>query len=145
MIAFDLQCEEGHTFEAWFKDRQAYEEQLEQGLLECPVCGSSRVRKILSPVALKKSGRQQPGPSDGEAGAELFYRAMSRVYENIIQNTEDVGTRFAAEALKMHYGVKEHRNIRGVATEEEEKMLKDEGIEFMKIPVPGKPKKDQEH
>ncbi len=145
MIAFDLQCEAGHTFEAWFKDRKAYEEQQEKGLLECPVCGSSQVKKILSPVALKRSSRAGGRPTDGESGAELFYRAISKVYQDIIQNTEDVGTKFAAEALKMHYGVKEHRNIRGVATEEEEKMLKDEGIEFMKIPVPTKIKKDQEH
>jgi len=32
----------------------------------------------------------------------------------------------------------ESRNIRGVATSEEEKTLKEEGISFIKIPVPGK-------
>jgi len=41
----------------------------------------------------------------------------------------------------MHYGVSEPRNIRGVATEEEEKMLKDEGVEFFKIPII--PKKEE--
>ena len=42
------------------------------------------------------------------------------------------------EVLKIHYGVTENRNIRGVATSEEEKTLKEEGISFIKIPVPEK-------
>jgi hypothetical protein len=36
----------------------------------------------------------------------------------------------------MHYGVEEPRNIRGTTTEAEEKMLRDEGIQFIKIPLP---------
>jgi len=34
----------------------------------------------------------------------------------------------------MHYGVAEKRNIRGSATEGEEKTLRDEGIKYIKIP-----------
>jgi hypothetical protein len=52
------------------------------------------------------------------------------------KNFDNVGSEFANEALKMHYGVKEPRNIRGTSTEQEEKTLKDEGIDFLKIPVP---------
>jgi len=35
----------------------------------------------------------------------------------------------------MHYGVSEPRNIRGVSTKEEEKLLTKEGIQFFKLPV----------
>ena len=35
----------------------------------------------------------------------------------------------------MHYGVTESRNIRGVSTKEEEKLLSKEGVQFFKIPV----------
>ena len=52
---------------------------------------------------------------------------------------EDVGTDFAKEALKMHYQVSEQRNIRGVSTAQEEEVLKQEGIEFFKLPVPTDP------
>jgi len=51
-------------------------------------------------------------------------------------NFEDMGHKFAAEALKIHYGVAERRNIKGSATAEEEETLKDEGIEFFKVPLP---------
>jgi hypothetical protein len=39
----------------------------------------------------------------------------------------------------MHYGVAEPRNIRGVSTHEEEKLLKEEGVQFVKIPLPASP------
>ena len=39
------------------------------------------------------------------------------------------------EALKIHYGATEPRNIRGVSTPAEEEILKEEGIEFFKIPT----------
>ncbi len=135
MIVYDLGCENGHVFEAWFKDRRKFEEQKELGMLECPVCGSTRVRKMLSPVNLKRTaGGDSPVPQ------EALLAAVHSIYDNIVKNSEDVGPRFTSEALKMHYGVKEQRSIRGVATEEEEKILKDEGVDFFRIPVP--PKKD---
>jgi hypothetical protein len=47
---------------------------------------------------------------------------------------EDLGSDFAKEALKIHYGVSKERNIRGSATESEENLLKQEGVQFFKIP-----------
>ena len=141
MIVFDLQCEHGHTFEAWFKDSDAFELQKEQGLLECPVCSSHNVRKILSPVGIRKNNNACS--SDGPASDEAVAAVLQGIYRNIIKNSEDVGARFATEALKMHYGLAEQRSIRGVASAEEEKMLKDEGIEFFRIPVPVKKKEGE--
>ncbi len=59
-----------------------------------------------------------------------------RVAEFVEKNFDNVGPDFSKEALKIHYGVSEPRNIRGSSTPEEERTLKDEGIEFVKIPVP---------
>ncbi len=61
---------------------------------------------------------------------------ISRVLEYVKNNSEDVGARFAAEALKIHYGAAEKRSIRGSATADEEKTLKDEGVDFVKVPFP---------
>ena len=36
----------------------------------------------------------------------------------------------------MHYDVTEKRNIRGTSTEKEEKMLRDEEVEFFMILIP---------
>jgi len=56
--------------------------------------------------------------------------------EFVEKNFDNVGCDFAKEALKIHYGATEPRNIRGVSTKEEEKTLKEEGIQFFKIPMP---------
>ncbi len=140
MIVFDLRCSEQHTFEAWFRDRKAFEEQKAKGLISCPLCGSHQVEKVLSPVAIKRTTAPKSDANISEENElrQGVMKVMEKIYETVVKNTEDVGTSFAAEALKMHYGATEPRNIRGVATEDEEKILKDEGIEFAKIPVPAK-------
>jgi hypothetical protein len=60
----------------------------------------------------------------------------------VAKNFDNVGCNFAREALKIHYGAAEPRNIRGVSTHEEEKILKQEGIEFIKLPVPAPPESE---
>ena len=52
------------------------------------------------------------------------------------KNFDDVGADFTKEALKIHYGVTEPRNIKGVSTREDEKLLKEEGVDYVKIPMP---------
>jgi hypothetical protein len=55
---------------------------------------------------------------------------------NVIENTEDVGEKFADEARKMHYGDAPERGIRGLASSEEREALKEEGIDVMSMPLP---------
>ena len=62
--------------------------------------------------------------------------SLNRFIEFLDKNFENVGSNFAKEALKIHYGVSEKRNIRGTSTIEEEKMLEKEEIQFYKIPIP---------
>ena len=133
MIAFDLECAEGHGFEGWFDNLQAFEEQNAQKMISCPYCDDTNIRKILSTVSVKTSARP-PGLKDGPP---IDYpRLAKEVVEYINENFEDLGSDFTKEALKMHYGVSEKRNIKGSATSDEEKTLKDEGIVFFKLPVP---------
>ncbi|MBW2084162.1 MAG: DUF1178 family protein [Deltaproteobacteria bacterium] len=138
MIVFDLECSRGHRFEGWFDSIDAFDEQNSQGLVSCPMCGDTQVRRVLSPVALKKGGNTPRKTDEGTSNEIDYKRLAQEVVRYVKENFEDVGPKFAAEALKMHYGVTEPKNIRGSATEEEEKILKDEGIEFFKIPFPKK-------
>ncbi len=62
--------------------------------------------------------------------------AVLNMVRQVMAHTEDVGTQFAEEARKMHYGESEERNIRGQATREETEALLEEGIEVMSLPVP---------
>jgi len=133
MIVFDLKCSKGHIFEGWFNDIRSFEEQHAMKMIACPYCNDTKVRKVLSPVATKTSSRTEE-IKDKE---EIDYKRLAKEVVNYINNHfEDVGTDFAKEALKIHYGVKEKRNIRGSATANEENTLKDEGIAFFKIPIP---------
>ena len=134
MIVFDLQCLNGHTFEGWFDNSAAYEEQRARNLINCPICGETDVQKVLSPVAIG-SGKKDTG-AGAEVSPEQGRDAVKAFREYVEKNYEDVGADFAKEALKIHYGVSEERSIRGTSTDDEEKTLRDEGISFFKVPIP---------
>ena len=138
MIVFDLQCANGHTFEGWFEDGQAYQKQRKKGQIACPVCDDTSVSKIPSSFAVKAS---QTTPDSYGHDTELL-KIGKKMVDYVKKNFDDVGCDFAKEALKIHYGVSEPRNIRGVSTDQEEKTLKDEGIKFFKIPMPASPDTD---
>ncbi|MGE0083199.1 MAG: DUF1178 family protein [Desulfococcaceae bacterium] len=133
MIIFDLQCSMGHQFEGWFDDVQSFEDQKEKSLISCPVCNDSNIFRIPSAFAIR-SPRKEGKDGQPDNIAEIA-RKVSDYLEN---NFDNVGADFAKEALRIHYGVTEPRNIRGVSTPEEEKVLKEEGIGFFKIPSPAR-------
>lgn len=133
MIIYDLACERNHTFEGWFQDRASFERQREQQQIECPVCGSLAVEMVPSTVMIR--GKQGQPPQ----GEEHPPTAMLRMLHDFIdRNFDNVGKHFAETAIKIHRGEEPKRNIRGNTTEREEETLREEGIEFMKIPVPPK-------
>lgn len=132
MIAFDLECSKGHEFEAWFNNMQSFERQNARRQVSCPFCSDTRVRRILSPVTTTSSTRSE---REREPESIDYPRLAREIVEYIHNNFDDVGNDFAKEALKMHYGVTEKRDIRGEATGQEEKMLRDEKIEFFKVPM----------
>jgi hypothetical protein len=139
MIVYDLACSCGYIFEGWFQDRVEFVSQQEAGLLSCPNCGGNAIRKILSPVSRgsthKSSSMTTTAAKESGVSPEDLMHALRTVQKFVEKNFEDVGTRLAEESLKIHYGVEEARNIRGVVTEEEEKVLEREGIELLKVPV----------
>ncbi len=68
-IIYDLECEYSHRFEGWFRSIDNYEEQRASGLLQCPECGTTSVRKVPSRLNIgsKNSGTNQvPNQSGGE-------------------------------------------------------------------------------
>ncbi len=144
MKVLDLHCAQGHGFEGWFASHDAFDAQLADGLVECPVCGSSDITKRLSAPRLNLLGGgkapeqdQQPATSLASASAEASLQARwLRAVREVMAETEDVGARFADEARKIHYGETPERGIRGQATREQAEALIDEGIPVMQLPVP---------
>jgi hypothetical protein len=131
MIAYDVTCANGHTFEGWFADSASFEDQKSRDLIDCPFCGDTRVERIPSTFAI--GNKQKPQQTSVDMPPQLA--AMIRMRRYIENNFEDVGEKFADEAVKIHYGETEKRSIRGTTTQEEERRLKEEGVSFIKIPI----------
>ena len=141
MKVLDLQCIHGHRFEGWFGSEAEYADQIERSLVECPVCGDRAVQRLPSaprlnlgataPATPPTAGRSEPVVQGADLPA-MWMQMMKRVMEN----TEDVGERFAEEARRIHYGESEERGIRGRASPQETEALREEGIEVMPLPVP---------
>jgi hypothetical protein len=128
MIAFDLFCSNGHKFECWFKDSSSFEEQKSTGVITCPICDDHQIEKAFSPFAIKRGGESVKEEIDP-------HQALQLVHEYLDKHFEDVGAEFYKEALKIHYGETGKRNIKGTATTEEEVILKEEGVPFLRIPI----------
>lgn len=143
MIVYDLACVCGYTFEGWFQNRNDFDSQQRAAFLVCPACSGRQIRKILSPVSVKTGSEARSadqGPPRAATGDRPATEAetLQALQDFVEKNFEDVGASLAAEALKIHYGVERPRNIRGVATEAEEKTLADEGISLLKVPLPAR-------
>ena len=134
MIIYDVKCENGHKFEGWFKDRQAWIEQNAQRLISCPVCNSSTVEIVPSTITIMGKDSKIPAKKDDQEIAPQ--QALRLLQQYIDHNFEDVGNKFAEVALKIHAGDEEKRNIKGITTPQEEATLKEEGVSFIKIPLP---------
>ena len=157
MIRYALRCERDHTFESWFQNSAAYEQQVKRKLVSCPVCESVKVEKaIMAPRIVGKKSREcaaesetapaTPAPAPAAPAAseatplvmaqERELRAkLKELRDHIVKNADNVGERFPNEARKMHYGEIEHRPLYGEATPEEAKSLIDEGVEVSPLPV----------
>jgi hypothetical protein len=131
MIAYDVKCENGHIFEGWFKDGASFEDQKKGGMIGCPHCGETRVERIPSTFAI--GGRQKR--EEGSQALPPQVAQFMQLQRYIKSHFEDVGGRFAEEAIKIHYGEIEKKNIRGTTTDQEEQELREEGVPFIKIPI----------
>ena len=128
MIKYRLICAEGHEFDGWFANMAAYDTQKSDGLLVCPQCQSTKISKaVMSPAVPKKANRQ-------DASAKLRH-VMQKMTAHVEENFDYVGSDFAEEARKIHYGETEEREIYGEASFEEAKDLLDEGVPV--APLPG--------
>lgn len=154
MIKYTLRCSQDHRFDSWFRDSTTYEKQEKRRLLECPVCGDSKVeRAIVAPnVAAKgnrragpKRARQEAPAATPEAPTQVVATAppdmppemrkmLLELRGQVEKNCDYVGGKFAEEARKIHYGETDMRGIYGETSDEEAAALADEGIEFGRLP-----------
>jgi hypothetical protein len=133
VIIYDLKCEKNHIFEGWFKDRAAFEEQKEKKIVACPVCGSLSID--IAPSSITVMGKEAGALNRNNKNLSPV-KALRMFNEYIDKTFEDVGSKFAEVALKIHFGEEDSRNIKGTTTKNEETALREEGVPFVKIPIP---------
>lgn len=149
MKVLDLQCAHQHTFEGWFGSEQEFADQMERGLLVCPLCGDGQIRKMLSAprLNLQTARDSRGGPQEPEqpvlpansvpqpGGPQTLQAQWIQAMRHLMANTEDVGERFAQEARAMHQGETDARAIRGQASKEETLALLEEGVDVLPLPA----------
>jgi hypothetical protein len=137
VITYCLICSQEHEFEGWFKDSSAFDLQLADGALSCPVCGDKQVKKTIMAPAVRSSvtkakGRPEvPAPQPDKQQLRQFVSGFRKFVE---ENAEYVGRKFPEEARKIHYGETDERHIYGESTVKEAWELIEEGIDVAPMP-----------
>ena len=70
MKVFNLSCAQSHGFEGWFSSEGDYEDQLQRGLMSCPMCGDASIRRLPSAPRLNLSGARAPAVERPSAEGE---------------------------------------------------------------------------
>jgi len=135
MIIYKLICKDCDTsFDSWFSSSKEYEKLKKKKFLNCHVCNSLNVEKtLMSPSVFRSKNNTKIDNQD------LKYKEIKKTiseYQNFIKKNFDyVGENFAFEARSIHYDNKKNsKGIYGVATKEDLKELKEEGIDAEMMP-----------
>ncbi|RQO58564.1 DUF1178 domain-containing protein [Paucibacter sp. KBW04] len=93
--------------------------------LSAPALAAPAPPAALQPIEAGLDPREQ---------LQVLQAKLMQAVQQVIANTEDVGTQFAEEARRIHYGESPERDIRGQATMDEAAALEDEGISVIALP-----------
>ena len=125
MIKYRLNCKDcDMSFDSWFASSKEFERLKKRKLLNCHNCNSFKVEKtIMSPQLINKSNEK----------LDMKFKKINKKiqeYQNFIKKNFDyVGNNFAHEARSIHYSEKKkNKGIYGIASNNEIKELKEEGI-----------------
>lgn len=136
MIRYALTCEHDHPFEAWFGSSTNYDDQAARGLVECPFCASTTIRKQIMAPAVAGTKKRTAAPQD----QAVMMEAAAKARRHIQDNFDYVGDRFAREARDIHEGVSPERAIYGEAKPAEVRSLIEDGVPIAPIPPAIAPK-----
>jgi len=149
LIVFDLCCAAGeHRFEAWFASSDSFADQQARGLIGCPVCGDSDVKKaVMAPrigaksnqVTVAIAAKPQDPAAAGEISPDLVRKVIAEIaakQAEMLPQSRWVGRDFADAARAMHEGRAAEDLIHGQASPQEAQALRDDGIAAMPLLVP---------
>ena len=131
MIKYSLECNQSHTFDAWFSDSLNFEKQNKNNQISCPNCSSLKIKKSIMAPSIPSKNYKSDLLNEKKDKVEVV---LSKVRKHVEDNFDYVGDKFADEARSMHYGEKEEREIYGETTIEDAVDLIEEGVNVKPIP-----------
>ena len=134
MIKYKLICKDCNlNFDSWFASSVEFEKLKRKSLLNCHQCNSKRIEKsLMAPQLMTKF--EVHGNKDKNSKFKEINKKIREYQKFIKNNFEYVGNNFAYEARSIHYNKKKSKAIYGMASKEDLKELKEEGIEAQMIP-----------
>ena len=150
MIQYALKCPEGHQFDSWFQNADAFDRLRQAGMVTCAVCGATNIEKAIMaprvrPARAAASQTQKPAQPEPQAArplsapASTAEQALAEIKKHIEANSDYVGTDFAKEARAIHTGEAPERAIYGEANADEAKSLIEDGVPVAPLPFrPGR-------
>ncbi len=137
MIKYSLICDQKHEFEAWFGSSDDYDTQRKRGFVDCPVCGSLKVEKMLMTPRVSGTKKGDPAAVPMATTPMMPPEMVDKLREikkHVEATSENVGDKFPEEARKIHYGEAEARGIYGQASLKEAAELAEEGVGVVPLP-----------
>ena len=154
MIKYKLKCKskyctEQNEFDGWFQNIEAFEKQMSLGLINCPICGSHNIIKLLATPNVRKAKSQTTKNTKiandtlvtnseksvlGNENLKNVTTILRTIKKEIQKNSTFVGDKFVSKARSMKEGQIKERPIHGHGTKKEIQELRDEGIDVINIP-----------
>ena len=135
MIKYKLICKDCDLlFDSWFASSKEYEKLKNKKLLNCHNCNSEHVEKTLMAPQLINNFKKEFNIKQNLQLQEIEKKIKSH-NEFIKNNFDYVGENFAYEARSIHYdNKKKEKGIYGIASKNDLKELKEEGIDAKALP-----------
>ena len=154
MIKYKLKCKstyctEQNEFDGWFQNIEAFEKQMSLGLINCPLCGSHNIIKLLATPNVRKVkykiSKNVKIENDkvvtnseksflGNENVKNITTILRTIKKEIQKNSTFVGDKFVSKARSMKEGEIKERPIYGHGTKKEIQELRDDGIDVASIP-----------
>ena len=152
MIKYKLKCKSRFCvnekeFDGWFQSIEAYENQKLKNLINCPICGSDNVVKLLTAPSLKTNKNKTSDIKDkqfknskknetflGNVDTDNISTLLRTLKKEVQKNSTFVGNEFVSQVRSMKEGKIKEKPIHGHGTNKEIKKLRDEGIDVINIP-----------
>jgi len=134
MIKYTLECKNCKiSFDSWFASSKEFEKLKKRNLINCHTCNSIKVEKtLMAPKVLSKNSKNSENNFQKYQNINKKLRKYQRFIKN---NFKYVGDNFAYEARSIHYNNKKNqKGIFGIASNDQIKELKEEGINTEIIP-----------